>query len=97
MTKADSVPERDLISRRIAELNSESMRLQKQLLDVVQEEYGLVRGVTRVSQDGMTGTFLEVLNYKEPGPPWLRVRLDQHSDVSRRSLIHFYGKWEKVT
>ena len=66
------------------------------MLQIAQEDYGLVPGVTRVRQDGMVGTFAWVLNYLEPGPPWIRVNLDESADGAKKKAANFYGEWEQI-
>ena len=85
-----------MIARRLVELTTESIRLKERMLQLAQEDYGLVPDVTRVRQDGMTGTFVWVANYHEPGPPWIRVNLDETAGETRRKSMNFYGEWEKI-
>ncbi|OYX44788.1 MAG: hypothetical protein B7Z02_04375 [Rhodobacterales bacterium 32-67-9] len=96
MTRSDDVPERDLISRRLRELTSESLRLSERMKKLAQEDYGLVSGVTRVRKGDMVGTFAWVLNYETPGPPSIRVNLDADREGGRQRGMNFYDEWEEI-
>ncbi len=92
----DDIPERDLISLRLQQMTSESIRLHRRMLELAERDYGLVSGVTRVREGDMVGTFAWVLNYQAPGPPWIRVSLDAETEGGRQRGVNFYGAWEKV-
>lgn len=96
MTDSNSVPERDQISRRIVEITSELIRLRERLKGLAEQDYGLVPDITRVRQEDMIGTFIWVVSYEEPGPPWIRVRLDETIGGPKFRGVNFYGNWEKL-
>jgi hypothetical protein len=92
----DDLPERDAISLRLEQMTSESIRLTRRMLELAERDYGLVSGVTRVREGDMVGTFVAVVNYFAPGPPWIRVSLDAETEGGRQRGVNFYGAWEKI-
>jgi len=89
-----SIQEYEEIQSEIDALLSVVADLRARANEALARHHGLVPGVSILHHDGITGTFLEVLNLQH-GVTWVAVRVVTPDSIAGQKR-HFYGQWEKV-